>query len=246
MGTDPSGLFTITEVLSTGIGLQSLEKVHKANQKVGATAKSARFLVTVALVQMNAMLRTIKDFEPIANVAAAYYGYLAARFFKEYKGQFGTSELAAKTPIIAGYLAKLQGSDRELKFEKEEGFKEWKINFLSLGSKHIKRKSWIVFTGSRTRDYAIANAASLGVKGLKIADIVFDAVQGNGWLDILWQEARSTNKANGERLGGKVAGYTWHHHEILGVMLLANEKVHKKNHWGAVSFYQVLTDETYK
>jgi len=37
-------------------------------------------------------------------------------------------------------------------------------------------------------------------------------------------------------------GYTWHHHEVLGVMELVDSKKHRQFHFGGVFVYKMLTD----
>ncbi|WP_390621362.1 HNH endonuclease [Gimesia panareensis] len=54
------------------------------------------------------------------------------------------------------------------------------------------------------------------------------------------------------RIAGTPSGYTWHHHEVIGIMQLVRKDVHKalfgghRTHHGGVFFWELLNNKKYK
>ncbi len=245
MGTDPSGLMTLLEVLGAGVGFQSLEKIHSAQKKVAISSKTAKALVAITFVEMSALVRTFDKFEDITPLVLAYYGFLTAKFFKLYRGA-RSNLLAQHVPTITGYLAALQnGADELRRFHKGTYTGDiTTVNFLPGQHKEIAATTWIVYTGKRDTDFRLAKAVN---GGFKIFDVALDALQGDNWLDIVYDQAKSYNRNRRNRTGALLPGgaYTWHHHEFLGVMEYVVRSGHQDNsHFGAVAFYRVLTNKT--
>ena len=151
MGTDPSGLFTLSEVLGVGVGFQSFEKLESANKKITTSVRTAKVLVGITLLQMLALARTIPSLENVVGIMGVYYSLLGANFLKTYRPKLKHDDLLERLPVITGYLAKLQVGAERLKSSTGYDGKIRNFNFLPESHRKTSRSTWIIYMGGRTR-----------------------------------------------------------------------------------------------
>jgi hypothetical protein len=182
-----------------------------------------------------------------------YYVYELVRFEKRVKDE-GVSSVKTEIPLIKQipdliqYVGGLPGAAQELDAEDSQ---QGSFTFLANGLKgKIHAVTFIPLTGNRTYDNYLSYATYIG---FNLSTIVA-AFEGPG----SWVEGAFDNAINVVRsvpglvlsAFGTVAGRTWHHHEIMGVMeMLWSSNHHGRpglGHVGGTKFWRILHGEAYK
>ncbi len=71
-------------------------------------------------------------------------------------------------------------------------------------------------------------------------------VSGTVFIPLTGDRKQDEIAADAVRLFPRPPGYTWHHHEVPGIMQLVNRKAHKFGHCGGVFFWEILNNQEYK
>ena len=242
-GVDPSGLFSLGELLSVNSVGQSLEKLNSAKNKVKTTKTTAEVLVALAFVQMTALARSIPQIQNQIPLMIGYYAYLFKRFETLADKPVNAATLTVSVPHITNYIAGLAGGSEAIR---RSGFAsaKAKTRFFSPGS-NSSFSTWIPYTGSRSKDYVLSYASA---SAFTLGPILINALTGGNWVDSAVNTARNfiSGFSNGAN-DGRVPSFTWHHNEILGVMELLDTSSHQsRRHTGGVKFYELITFSKYR
>ncbi|HEV7299861.1 MAG TPA: DNRLRE domain-containing protein [Tepidisphaeraceae bacterium] len=250
--TDPTGGFALLELLVTAVGGQGLEKLGQAYRGAKGTVEAAKFLVRLGLVQMQVYSFRLEAMNGKHLFIAAYYFYEWTAFEKRVSGAKGF-KLIDDVSSLSKYVAAIPGAAAQMDRHDYADPGKLKIGFLPEAGKGDKDEVvFVPLTGRRSYDFFLSTAASLGPELFSFGELAVSLRAGAvDWDAIKTLAANAVRKAGIDiSSSGKIEGRTWHHHEIMGIMELLDEKKHnpkytKQFHTGGAKFWSMIHDKRY-
>jgi RHS repeat-associated protein len=241
---DPSGQFSLVEILVSAAGGESLDKLLSSYRAGKASVEAAKWLVRAALVEMEVVVATTPALTTFSRiVAGGYYFYEWLQFEDRMKELKSAAKEVEELPEIATYLGMIPGGAAHL--SEYEGDKGYVGKFLPDALKGRRFSvTFIPLTGRRRWDDGIATGMAFG---LDIFPLIVSMIDGDvagaaSSLENIGRDASSWLRSR-----GGLGGQTWHHNEVMGVMELLDSRDHKSFHYGGAFFWSLLRGgEDYK